>query len=274
MRIRVAGLSHRASRPENDDYYGIGRCVEQGAMVSLTFDCSADFFHNYGLLATVADGMGGYAGGAYASRTALEILHSLFFSEKHAGWTRAHLADRMRQYLSETQVRLSWALSEKEGHQEAGTTLAGVVLMPPDALVVFHAGDSRVLRASSRFVRSLTVDHTLVGADLASGRITEQALLDPGQLGLTRSLGVSLESEVEIGSEESWALGDRFMICSDGWHGVGRGLSREQIRESLSYQGDIGELVESLVNQSALVDGEDNATLVVVDIDDGGRAHG
>jgi len=271
MRIHVAGLSDRGiSRSRNEDHYCIGQWVEQCALISVTFDCRAEFFRRYGLLAAVADGMGGYAGSAYASRTALEVLQAQFYGETRPGCTRDGFVEDMRHYLSRTQTLLSGALQRKEGFGDAGTTIAGVAMMPPDLLVVFHAGDSRVFRASGGFVRALTVDHTPLGRDLASGRISEQeAATAPASSRLTRSLGVAINCEVELAREQCWAGGDRFLLGTDGWYGAGRGLGRDMIRESLGQEPDIGALVHGLVARSVQVDGRDNSTLVVIGIEDG-----
>lgn len=275
MRICAAGLSCRGARPENQDHYCIGQRVGQGLLYSVEYDRDSESFRDYGLLAAVADGMGGYAGGAYASKAALLALQDLFYGEKRTGCSWEEFAGCVRRYLSAVQSRLLQALSEKPGFGEAGTTVAGITLMPPDLLVVFHAGDSRVLRASGGFVRALTVDHTGIGQDIASGRISEHdAYQVPELLGLTRALGAGGRAEVEIGLEKSWAPGDRFIIASDGFHGVGKGLSNSAIRRALTYELDTAAQVKRLMAQSLLADGRDNSTLVMVDIYDGGKLDG
>ena len=275
MLIRAVGLSSRGSRQENEDYYCIGHRVGQGLLYSTECDCDSQAFRDYGLLAAVADGIGGYAGGAYASKSALVALQHQLYGEKRSGCSKEELAECMRRYLAATQSRLLKALSEKPGFSRAGTTIAGIVLMPPDVLVVFHVGDSRVLRASGGFVRALTVDHTVLGQDIASGRVSErEAARNPELLRLTRALGAGGRCEVELGAEKSWAPGDRFFICTDGFHGVGRGLPAGAIRESLALGQESVELVKRLVTQSIAFDGRDNSTLVVVDTGDGGEDNG
>lgn len=275
MRIHAAGLSSRGSRPENEDHYCIGQRVGQGMLYSVEHDSDSDSFQDYGLLAAVADGIGGYAGGSYASKSALVALQHLFYGEKRTGCSWEEFAGYMRRYLSSVQSQLMTALSAKPDLSEAGTTLAGIALMPPDLLVVFHVGDSRVLRASAEFVRTLTVDHTVLGEDLASGRITErEASQNPELLRLTRALGAGGRGDVEIGAERSWDAGDRFLICSDGFHGVGRGLRQSVIRQSLTSGLDAASLVKDLVDLSLRADGRDNSTLVIVDMDHGGKRDG
>ena len=45
------------------------------------------------------------------------------------------------------------------------------MLVPPDYLVVFHAGDSRVLHSNKGFVRRLTVDHMRMLISAAVGAL-------------------------------------------------------------------------------------------------------
>jgi serine/threonine protein phosphatase PrpC len=273
--IRAVGLSSRGSRQENEDYYCIGHRVGQGLLYSMECDSDSQAFRDYGLLAAVADGIGGYSGGAYASKSALVALQHQFYGERRSGCSQEELVECVRRYLAATQAQLLKALAEKPEFRQAGTTVAGVVLMPPDALVVFHAGDSRVLRASGGFIRALTVDHTVLGQDIASGRVSErEASRNPELLGLTRALGAGGRYEIELGAEKSWAPGDRFFICTDGFHGVGRGLSAGTIRESLALEQESAQLVKKLVAQSIAIDGRDNSTLVVVDTAYGGDHNG
>ncbi|MDQ7793704.1 MAG: serine/threonine-protein phosphatase [bacterium] len=275
-RIHVAGLGHRGTvKPGNDDHYCIGQWVEQSALVAVSFDTGAAFFRDYGLLAAVADGMGGYAGGAFASRVALEILQAQFYAERRGGCNREEFTGHIRHCLVQTQGLLAGALRRQQGLEDAGTTIAGVAMMPPDLLVVFHAGDSRVLLGCGGFVRALTVDHTPLGADLAAGRITEQeAAAIPGASRLTRSLGATVDCEVELGSEQSWAAGDWLLAGTDGWHGPGRGLGRASIRQALDREPEVASLVSRLVAASVEADGVDNATLVAIRVEGGGDGGG
>lgn len=268
MRIAAAGFSDRGRvRADNDDHYVVGPFVEQGTLLALACDSESRAFRRYGLLVAVADGMGGYAGGGEASRLALETLTAQFHGDSREGCTPAELADALARYLAETQRALAGWLARHPHYAEAGTTLAGVALMPPDALVVFHIGDSRVLRAAAGFVRPLTVDHTPVGADLATGRLTaEQAAALPAAHQLTRSLGAYGDAHVEVSAEHTWAPGTHIIIGTDGWHGVGTGLPREAVQAIIRQGGDAEVLARTLVERAVEADGSDNATVVVVEV--------
>lgn len=267
MRICAAGMSERGPvRAENDDHYALGPYVEQGAATVLTLETDSHTFRHYGLLAAVADGMGGYAGGALASRTVLETLTAAYYSERRTGCTAGELADCLERYLAQTRQVLAQQLTRAD-FADGGTTLAGVALMPPDALVVFHAGDSRVLRAAAGYVRPLTVDHTPLGPDLASGRISEVEAREMPEAGLlTRALGAEGDTRVELATEHTWAAPTSLLLGTDGFHGAARGIGRAEMQEIMRRDGPPDQTLRTLLAAALHADGSDNATLVVVGI--------
>jgi len=277
MHLRAVGYSDRGPvRPANEDHYGIGPFVEQAAFTVLALDVASVTFREYGLLVAVADGLGGYAGGEVASRVALETLSALFYGERRAGISTEQFTEQLRHYLEQTQRALEAVLRRSPEYLDAGTTLAGIALLPPETLVIFHAGDSRVLRAAAGYVRPLTVDHTVAGADLASGRMSEAEAAAIPQAGLlTRALGLHGDTRVEIDATQTWAPGTLFLLGSDGWHGTGRGISRQAIQAAVREGLPVEVLVRRLIGEAIAADGHDNATLVVVAIEeDHEQTHG
>lgn len=268
MRIHAAGLSDRGrTRETNDDHYCIGPFVEQGTLTALCFDGDSALFRNYGLLAAVADGMGGYAGGEVASRVVLETLSALYYSETRRGSSADELAASLERYLEQTQRVLAKTLERSPYYADAGTTLAGLALLSPDCLVIFHAGDSRVMRASGGYVRALTIDHTPFGADVESGRLSEEeAVAMPEARRLTCSFGRKGERRATVNKDYTWAAGECFLLGTDGFHGLGAGLPRAAIRDAVRGMSDAEALVTSLIHDAVTHDGQDNATLVVIQL--------
>jgi len=268
MLIRAAAISDRGTaREKNDDHYCLGSFVEQETLTTLTVERDSAFFRDYGLLAAVADGMGGYAGGDVASRVVLETLSALYYGESRRGCDIRELAASLERYLQQTQKVLTKTLERSREYADAGTTLAGVALMAPDYLVIFHAGDSRVLRGSAGYVRALTVDHTLLGPDVDSGLISEEdAIARPEATQLTCSLGQKGDHRVAVNIDLAWAPGEFFLIGTDGWHGLGRGLPRATIRTLSRKEQDVEKLATALIRGAVAMDGQDNATVVVVQL--------
>ena len=115
-------------------------------------------------LFVVADGMGGHAAGAIASRTALEVL---------AGLDRAPVTcDALRsQVVEANRAVVAYGRTHPEG-LGLGTTLAGIALIAEDEeehWAVFHVGDSRVYEVRDSVVRQLTVDHSEVQELISAG---------------------------------------------------------------------------------------------------------
>ena len=263
--ISAAGWSATGPvRVSNDDHYCVGPIVEQPGRTTLAIESDSMHFQSYGFLAAVADGMGGYAGGAAASRLVLDVLAAQFYGERRHP-TGDATAEQIARYVEQARQTLSEALRRRPELGDAGTTLAGIVLARPDILVVFHVGDSRVLRASGGFVRGLTVDHSVVAADVACGRLSEDdAVSVPGGDALTRSLGLRGNGAPEIQVFSAWEPGDCFLIGTDGWHGLGRGLSRLALRQWLTDDPEPERLVERMIEAAGKADGQDNASVVVV----------
>jgi serine/threonine protein phosphatase PrpC len=73
---------------------------------------------------------------------------------------------------------------------------------------------------------------------------------------------------VEITTDLTWSVGDKFLIGSDGWHGVGNGLNRKAIQDVMRHGGTSSALTQCLLAVSVANDGKDNATLVIVQVED------
>lgn len=266
MLIRAAGHSDKGRvRESNQDHFCLGRRVAQD-LLEVELDTAGAEFAQHGLLMAVADGMGGYTGGEVASLTALEALTKAYYANPLPSGETA-LAGYMQQCLARTLEQLSAHLRGDAALSQAGTTIAGIALGQPDLLCVFHAGDSRVLRfagGSNGFLRQLTIDHTIVGQAVANGELSEaEAAQHPLCGQLTRSLGLVGNTEVRIDCSHAWAPGDVFLLCTDGFHGTGRGLPRAVLQDALRQAVAPEEQAQILIGQAVGNDGTDNATAVI-----------
>jgi protein phosphatase len=268
VKIQVAGLSHPGCvRSTNDDHFSLGMAVSQKTSLYLNVDPTSAEFASKGLLVAVADGMGGYAGGEIASRVMLETLTKTFYARPLPKLSRPDAGEFVRICLKAACDAVVARLSKKRELAEGGTTVAGMALFAPDIAVIFHIGDSRVLRINGRFLRPLTIDHTLAGAEIAAGMMSEEeAMLDPELRALTRSVGLLGTNDPEINPELFWAAGDRFIICTDGLHGTGRSLSANDLREAALVEQDTALLANRLVNNALEKGGQDNITGIVLQV--------
>ena len=235
----------------------------------LEFDESSSAFRNYGLLCAVADGIGGYEGGTRAAQIALQTLSSQVYARKRGGLS----AEMVVQSLEGDFAAMNRVVAEtlgREGLCEAGTTLAGLLLLPPDIAVKFWCGDSRILRASGGYVRALSLDHSPLARDVAQGILSERAAANsPLSSKISRSLGPKGDGRIECNAETRWERGDRFLLATDGFHGMGRGLDLASLRAQLGQIEGLAPRarVEQLVAAAVEADGSDNVTVVEIGIE-------
>lgn len=209
----------------------------------------------------VADGMGGHAAGSTASALAISCVSGLD--------EQPHLtANDIRGILlsaNESIVEFGREYPERRG---MGTTICGLGLVwvaGSAHWVVFNVGDSRVYRYAGGVLIQLTTDHSEVAELVAAGEIApEQARNHPRRNILTRALGTDPAPR-----PDQWvlpaAVGERFLLCSDGLHAV---LSDRQLETVLSDCVDPQAAADVLVRQAVEAGGRDDVTAVVVD-----RAH-
>ena len=146
-----------------------------------------------------------------------------------------------------------------------GTTLVALALVADGRLAVINVGDSRLYLLHDGELRQVTSDHNLVAELVAEGRLSqEEAEYHPRRNIMTRALGVDPEVPVDLFMLEAHP-GDRFLLCSDG---LPRELNDDHIASLLRRLADPGEAAAELVNEAKLRGGNDNITVVVVDVVD------
>ncbi len=209
-------------------------------------------------LFAVADGMGGHVGGEIAARTAIDTLQAEFARHPSAeGLAGAiHEANRAVWERGRADVDL----------RGMGTTMIAAALVSTDdgdRLVLANVGDSRAYRLHGGELVQLTTDHSVAEELVARGELSEEeAAVHPHRHILTRALGVQSDVAVDV-----WQIvpeeGDRFLLCSDG---LTNEVPTEAITEVLSEIRDPQEVAEVLVRMANQAGGNDNATVVVLDV--------
>jgi len=233
-------------------------------------------------LYVVADGMGGHAGGEYASGLAVntveEILSGMelpthYSHGEHAGRTVDGLGagedpvEIVKLRLNEA-VRLAglrihdWASSHPE-YLGMGTTVVALLVHEGNAYFA-HVGDSRIYRIRDGSIEQVTEDHSLVAQSIREGLLTEeQAKFHRMRNVITRALGFDREVEVDV-QVQAVLRGDRFLLCSDGLSGKLDDREMLQIIE----RHPLHEANRQLVGLACARGGEDNITTIVVRVED------
>lgn len=190
------------------------------------------------LTVAVADGMGGVAGGAEASRTGLRGFAAGVLAQ--AG--DAGLRELVARGFSTAWARVREQAQAMPALREMGTTMT-VLAFRGAEVVLGHIGDSRAYRLRGGELQQLSQDHAVPDG---GGR-------------LLRCIGGGLTEEpADVVAFEVLA-GDRFLVCSDGVWGT---QSPERLLEALRLP--LAVAAERLIEGALAAGGPDNATAVVV----------
>jgi serine/threonine protein phosphatase PrpC len=207
----------------------------------------------------VADGMGGHQAGDVAAR-----LGTLTFADRYKTFRRKRrgVIDSMVLSLNKAnEVILKKATNDPQ-KTGMGTTFSACVVTDMTAHIV-HVGDSRIYLIRNNEMKRLTTDQTFVSKMVEDGRISEEEAKDHPQKNiLYMSLGARESFTPEIIGDFKLAVGDIFVMCSDGLNSM---VSDEIIQEySLSYPPQ--EAVERLIERANDNGGIDNITIQVLGV--------
>lgn len=217
-------------------------------------------------LIMVADGMGGYKGGAIASEIAMLVVTAEFSELMHGlrlpGNKKQVLSvsDMLRKAVEKANASIYSAAQTHASCEGMGTTfVAGV--FTDNKIVVGHIGDSRLYRLRANVLEQLTIDHSLLQEQISAGLITkEQARQSNDGHLVTRALGTDEDVELELNVFET-EIGDLYLLCSDGLTDL---VEDKDIRTTvIDANGDIGLAARGLVKLANKLGGNDNISVVI-----------
>jgi serine/threonine protein phosphatase PrpC len=207
-------------------------------------------------LFVVADGMGGHLAGDVASSTAIDVIAS---SSKSAD---AGNPDSLAVLLREANKAIYEKARADDRLRGMGTTCTLLMIRETKGHVA-HVGDSRAYLQRDGELSQLTEDHSLVGRMVKEGRLSaEEAESHPQRSIITRALGVDSDVDVDLLSLDLRER-DRILLCSDGLTSM---VANERIQEILGRTSDPQKAANELVALANDAGGEDNITVVLVDI--------
>jgi serine/threonine protein phosphatase PrpC len=207
------------------------------------------------LLLIVADGMGGYAGGAEASQLVIDAAASWYKKKKKNSDPASLLKDCILQAHRDL-VKHAKGKSER---MSMGSTLVAAVVDGAHAYIA-NVGDSRAYLLRGEEIILLSYDHSVVADRVRAGRMTPlQALQSPLRNRLTQSITPKRKSIKPYVTQAAFSGGDILLLCTDGLWGVVTEAVMQTVAREMAPQAAADKLVELTLALGA----PDNVTVVI-----------
>jgi protein phosphatase len=213
----------------------------------------------HGVIALVADGMGGCNGGEVASALACEKIPKIYFASN--GPAPAALRTSLQTVNSEI-YQTAQAQPSLRG---MGTTAVAFAISRSHGWLAY-VGDSRLYLIRRGQIYRMSEDHSMVFEMVHKGLLTaEEARNHADRNVLSRALGSRPQVEVSCW-EEPFPIqaGDRFLLCSDGLHD----LVSDETMLSLARAGELNAATERLVRAANESGGYDNISVILLEAAD------
>jgi len=208
-------------------------------------------------LFAVADGMGGYHGGAIASAIAVETLREVFERERFVGELRHDKPlPRRAHELASAVLQANWAVFHAAGRDaslaQMGTTLVAARFSPnKQRAYIANIGDS-CYRLRRGKLRQLTADQTMRSIGLHG----------PGANDLLQAIGVTSDLAIDLIVDKPQP-NDVYLLCSDG---LSKMVADEEIERLLADESDLEAAVYGLIERANDHGGKDNVTVVLIKV--------
>lgn len=215
-------------------------------------------------VAVVADGMGGQQAGERASAEAVKIIPRELRKSIATGTTAEAARTMVRRAIVQANEEIM-ALGQLDKElKNMGTTVVTAVWRRGPELLVTGVGDSRVYLVRGRKITQLTVDHSLAQALVEAKTISAaEAKEHKFRNVLWKYLGSKEVGEGPDVTALPLQPGDRFLLCTDGLHGV---VTDEQLIEYMGTQPDPQACADGLVQLALDSGSRDNVSCVVIDV--------
>jgi protein phosphatase len=143
-------------------------------------------------------------------------------------------------------------------------TTAAAILFGRTETVVAHVGDSRIYRWRDGELSQVTQDHSWVSEQVRAGVMSEKdARRHPWRNVVTRALAGGDDPEIEV-AEIDVRPKDRFVLCSDGLHGV---VPTEKLEAILRQRKGLAETCQTMIDAANDAGGPDNITVAILQAD-------
>jgi protein phosphatase len=231
--LSVGHATHPGKRRRNEDFCGI--VTPDGAELAAR-----------GALAAIADGVSGDAETSEAAECAVRSALADYYATPET-WQVPLALDRVLSAIN----RWLFAQSNAHPHRAGMATTLSLLVLRGSRYYLAHVGDTRIYRLRARRELSLlTRDHVWDRPDMRHV--------------LKRAVGLDQHLVVDY-ADGDLEPRDRFLLCSDG---VWAPLGDKRIHELMILHDDPQRAASALVDAALGAGGEDNATALVVRVDE------
>jgi protein phosphatase len=212
-----------------------------------------------GVLAIVADGMGGHSAGEVASELAVAAVHRAYYAGD------GDPADALAAALLAANREIFITASAEKRLAGMGTTCVALAICDGHAHAA-SVGDSRIYLLRGGGIYQMTADDSAVGALVTQGLLTrEEARHHADRNVILRALGT--HEDVQVSRWEQplpLKAGDAFLLCSDGLTDLVE--DAEIGREVAARHG--ADACKALVGLARSRGGHDNITVALLRVGD------
>lgn len=201
----------------------------------------------------VADGMGGYKAGEFASAAIINALKT-FTSAKTIGATVNEIYYRL---LNVHNMLLE--IASAAGDQGIIGSTVAILLVYQHHCVCLWSGDSRIYLFRRGVLKQISRDHNYASNLFESGISHAEAKAYPFAQTLTHAIGGEKELYLE-GQIQETKQNDIFLICSDGLNKEVDDIEIASILNTTPIEQAVSQLIEYTLTRGA----RDNVTVVLV----------
>ncbi len=168
-------------------------------------------------LLVVADGMGGYSGGALASKLVVETILENY---QHSDIRRLSYIQILEDSIQNAHLAIIQSAQKDPQLSKMGSTVVAAIL-EPNVTHFSNIGDSRAYLINEKQVLQISYDHSLVAEMVRIGSLTpEEAQQHPRRNVLTLSLSAQRQEVKPYTASIAIHKGDVILLCTDGLWGV------------------------------------------------------
>lgn len=205
-------------------------------------------------LLVVADGMGGYKGGAKASALVVKAFQQQFKRGVRSGEGQAFLQKCVLSAHADIQK-----FSKKPVYEKMGSTMVAA-LIDGDTAYVANVGDCRAYVISQGSMKQISRDQSVVAALVENGHITrDEARNHPRRNHVSMSISAKRPTIAVNYSSTPLEQADAVVLCSDG---VWAAITEEQICSIVSKLKP-KQAVEKIIDLVNTAQGPDNLSIII-----------